>query len=147
MAKESQPTQKFIDIQSVRENTLILKNGSLRKILMVSGVNFDLKSEEEQGLITYAYQNFLNSLDFSVQVFLHSRRLNIEDYLKKLDTRQSEEENDLLKTQIAGYREFVASFVGQNPIMSKTFFGVVPRNLRDYLTMLLWLDHPESTVI
>ena len=126
MAKESQPTQKFIDIQSVRENTLILKNGSLRKILMVSGVNFDLKSEEEQGLITYAYQNFLNSLDFSVQVFLHSRRLNIEDYLKKLDTRQSEEENDLLKTQIAGYREFVASFVGQNPIMSKTFFVVVP---------------------
>src|SRR3989338_8842765 len=126
MAKESQPTQKFIDIQSVRENTLILKNGSLRKILMVSGVNFDLKSEEEQGLITYAYQNFLNSLDFSIQIFVHSRRLNIEEYLKKLESRAKDEPNELLKTQLNGYREFVSSFVSQNPIMAKTFFLVVP---------------------
>src|SRR3989344_890601 len=126
MPKESQPTQKFIEIESARENTLILKNGALRKVLMVSGVNFDLKSEEEQGLITYAYQNFLNSLDFSVQIFVHSRRLNIEGYIKRLEAREGEEQNELLKAQIAGYREFVASFVSQNPIMAKTFFIVVP---------------------
>ena len=93
---------------------------------MVSGLNFDLKSEEEQGLITYAYQNFLNSLDFSVQIFIHSRRLNIEEYLKRLDTREKEEPNELLKAQISGYREFISSFVSQNPIMAKTFFIVVP---------------------
>lgn len=127
MAKqESQPTQKFIEIESVREGTLILKNGSLRKILMVSGVNFDLKSEEEQGLITYGYQNFLNSLDFSVQIFVHSRHLNVEGYIKKLDDLQQAEASELLKGQIGGYREFVSSFVGSNPIMSKTFFVVVP---------------------
>ncbi|MBI2024518.1 MAG: ATP-binding protein [Candidatus Harrisonbacteria bacterium] len=124
--KETQSTQKFIDIESVREGTLVLKSGSLRKILMVSGVNFDLKSEEEQGLITYAYQNFLNSLDFSVQIFLHSRRLNIEAYIKRLESLESKEQNELLKTQISGYRDFVGSFVSQNPIMNKTFFVVVP---------------------
>lgn len=124
--KDTQPTQQFVDIESIREGTIVLKNGALRKILMVSGVNFDLKSEEEQGLITYAYQNFLNSLDFSVQIFIHSRRLNIEDYIKKLEARENEETNELLKAQISGYRDFVASFVGQNPIMSKTFFIVVP---------------------
>ncbi len=124
--KESQPTQKFVDIEAVREGTLVLKNGSLRKIIMVSGLNFDLKSEEEQGLITYAYQNFLNSLDFSVQIFIHSRRLNIEGYIKKLEGREHEEANELLKAQIAGYREFISSFVSQNPIMAKTFFVIVP---------------------
>jgi type IV secretory pathway VirB4 component len=126
MPKESQATQKFIDLETVREGTLVLKTGALRKILMVSGVNFDLKSEEEQGLITYAYQSFLNSLDFSVQIFVHSRRLNIEGYLKRLEAREKEEQNELLKAQIAGYREFIASFVSQNPIMAKTFFIVVP---------------------
>src|SRR3989338_1026013 len=124
--KEAQATQKFVDIETVREGALVLKNGSIRKIIMVSGLNFDLKSEEEQGLITYAYQSFLNSLDFYVQIFIHSRRLNIEEYLKKLETRECEETNELLKTQISGYREFVKSFVSQNPIMNKTFFLIVP---------------------
>ncbi|MEK7640892.1 MAG: hypothetical protein AAB389_02760, partial [Patescibacteria group bacterium] len=100
MPKESQPTQQFIEIDSVRENTLILKSGSLRKIVMVSGINFDLKSDEEQGLITYAYQNFLNSLDFSIQLFIHSRRLNIANYLQRLEEREStQENNELLKVQ------------------------------------------------
>ncbi len=124
--KESQPTQQFIDIDSIRENTLILKNGSLRKIVMVSGINFDLKSDEEQGLITYAYQNFLNSLDFSIQLFIHSRRLNVGNYLQRLEEREStQEENELLKAQLAGYREFVGAFVAQNPIMNKAFFVVI----------------------
>ncbi|MDP1718962.1 MAG: ATP-binding protein [bacterium] len=126
MPKESQPTQQFVEIESVRENTLILKNGSIRKILMVSGLNFDLKSEEEKGLITYAYQNFINSLDFSVQLFIHSRRLNTASYLDRLREREEKDEtNELLKAQLAGYREFISSFVSQNPIMNKSFFAIV----------------------
>ncbi len=123
---QSQATQKFINIESVQANTLILKNGGLRQILMVSGINFDLKSEEEQGLLTYAYQNFLNSLNFSLQMFIHSRRLNIEDYLRRIEGIQTQETNELLKTQLTGYHDFVQSFVSQNPIMAKTFFVVVP---------------------
>jgi type IV secretory pathway VirB4 component len=103
-----------------------LKNGSLRKILLVSGINFELKSEEEQNVIIYAYQNFLNSLDFSAQFVIHSRRMNIAGYLQKMKERQDDESNELLKNQISEYVEFIRSFVESNEIMAKTFFVVVP---------------------
>jgi len=127
MAKqEIEATQKIIEIEGIENGTVVLKNGGLRKILMVSGVNFDLKSEEEQGIITFGYQNFLNSLNFSVQIFIHSRKLNIEDYLTRLEERGNQETNELLKNQISEYREFIRSFVSENAIMEKTFFVIVP---------------------
>ncbi len=124
--KEAQSTQQFVEIEDIRNGVVILKNGSLRTILMVSGINFELKSEEEQNVISYAYQNFLNTLDFSVQLVIHSRKLNIENYLNKLAERQNQEANELLKNQISEYIEFIRSFVELNAVMAKTFFAVVP---------------------
>lgn len=124
--QESLPTQQFIDLEAIENGVIRLKSGALRRILLVSGTNFALKSEEEQGIITYAFQGFLNSLDFSVQFFIHSRKLNIDGYLKKLEERELQEENGLLKNQILEYREFIKSLVGQNAIMQKRFFAVVP---------------------
>ncbi|MBI3046213.1 MAG: hypothetical protein HYY86_01540 [Candidatus Harrisonbacteria bacterium] len=124
--QESLPTQQFVDVQSIEKDAIILKNGGLRKILLVSGTNFALKSEEEQGIIVYAFQGFLNSLDFSVQLFIHSRKLNIDDYLKKLEERELLEENELLKNQVTEYREFIKNLVTQNAIMEKRFFIAVP---------------------
>src|SRR3989344_1086398 len=124
--QESLPTQEFIDIESIENGVIKLKSGALRKILLVSGTNFSLKSEEEQGIIIYAFHGFLNSLDFSVQFFIHSRKLNIDDYLKKLEVREQEEPDGLLKNQISEYREFIRSLVGENAIMKKRFFVVIP---------------------
>lgn len=124
--QQSSPTQQFIEVEGVHKDALILRNGGLRKILLVSGVNFDLKSEDEQNAITYAYQNFLNSLDFSLQIFIHSRKINIESYLENMGVLENKETNPLLKTQIQEYREFIRSFVSQNAIMDKNFFVVVP---------------------
>lgn len=128
MAKpqESLPTQDFIGIESIENGVIKLKTGALRKVLLVSGTNFSLKSEEEQGIITYAFQGFLNSLNFSVQIFIHSRKLNIDDYLEKFGEREAQEENQLLKNLIVEYREFIKTFVSQNAIMQKTFFVIVP---------------------
>ena len=123
---KSLSTQEFVELQEVRDGVMFLKNGGLRQLLMVSGINFDLKSEQEQDLMTYTYQNLLNALDFSIQIFIHSRRLNIESYLLKLQERHTQETNELLKTQIAEYLEFIKSFVANNAIMDKTFFVVVP---------------------
>jgi type IV secretory pathway VirB4 component len=120
------PTQKFIEIKEIRDGVVCLKNGKLRKILIVSGVNFDLKSEEEQTLILNSFQNFLNGLDFSTQFFIHSRKVNIERYLELITARKAEEPNKLLKVQIEEYAEFIKSFVEQNAIITKTFFAVVP---------------------
>lgn len=119
-------TQQFVDIESIENGVIRLKNGSYRKILMVSGMNFDLKSSEEQEMIIFSFQGFLNSLDFSIQFFIHSRKLNIENYLKMVKDRENQETNELLKNQIFEYGEFVKSFVAQNAIMSKNFFVVIP---------------------
>ncbi len=119
-------TQDFVEIKDVRQGVVMLKNGGLRKIVMISGTNFALKSEVEQGLILSAFQNFLNGLDFSLQIFIHSRKLNIEQYLQNLGRRLEQETNGLLKNQITEYREFIRTLVAENAIMNKTYFAVIP---------------------
>lgn len=126
MPTQTAKTQQVVAIKNVKNGVVVLKNGSLRKVVFVEGINFDLKSEEEQQLITNTYQSFLNALDFSVQINLHSRKLNIEDYLANLAKKRDEEPNELLKVQLDEYSEFVKSFVGENAIMAKSFFVVVP---------------------
>lgn len=120
------PTQDFLEIEAIKEGVIILKNKGLRSILMVSSLNFALKSEEEQNAIVYQFQNFLNSLDFSCQVVVQSRRLNMTGYLDKLDEIASKERNDLLKIQIVEYKRFIEELLGQGVIMQKSFYVVVP---------------------
>lgn len=124
--KEAQPTQQFVDIIDIKNDALVLKGGGLRRVLMVSGINFDLKSEEEQNIILSAFQNFLNTLDFSMQFVIHSRKMNTDAYLANLKKREDAEENELMKNQIIEYGEFIKSFVEQNAVMAKVFFAVVP---------------------
>jgi len=126
MPEPTKPSQQFVEIKEIKNDVVYLKSGGLRKILIVSGVNFDLKSETEQTLILNGFQNFLNTLDFSIQLFIHSRKTNIDLYLEKIAARKQEEENELLKIQIEEYIQFIRSFVEQNAIISKTFFVIVP---------------------
>lgn len=119
-------TQRVIEFDSIKEGVIALKGGSLRQILMVSGVNFDLKSEDEQNVILYSFQSFLNALDFPIQILIHSRKLNIDAYLEMLSGREKQESNELLKNQIAEYQQFIKTLVEGSTIMSKTFFVVVP---------------------
>lgn len=126
-AKSAAIAQEFLPIDSIRDGILMLKSGGgLRAVLMVSSLNFALKSEEEQDALVFQYENFLNALDFPLQLAVQSRRLNIRPYLDLLTDRQKEEANELLKVQIGEYAEFVKSFVEMTNIVSKAFFAVVP---------------------
>ena len=127
MARSS--TQDFLEFGQIREGIVILKNRALRGILMVSSLNFALKSEDEQNATLYQFQNFLNALDFSCQIIVQSRRLNITGYLEKLKNLEKAQENELLKTQTISYRKFIEELVGSGTIMTKTFFVVVPYTL------------------
>ncbi len=118
--------QDLVMVKDIKQDTLILKDGGLRQIVMVGGTNFSLKSSTEQNVLTSAYQNFLNSLTFPIQIIIHSRKLNIQNYLTLLEQRKGEESTPLLKNQIEEYVDFVRSFVQQNAIMQKSFFVVVP---------------------
>jgi hypothetical protein len=119
-------TQEFVPIKEVRDGVIIMKDNSMRGIVLSTSLNFALKSADEQEAIIYQFQNFLNSLDFSVQISIQSRELDIRPYLATLEKRYNEELNDLLKIQIKEYIGFVKNFTENQNIMSKTFFVVIP---------------------
>lgn len=126
MAISSKPTQQFVPIKEIRDGIVVLKNGEMRMVLLASSINFALKSSDEQMAIIYQFQNFLNSLDFSVQFFIESRRLDIRPYLAMLSERLGQETNEMMRIQIKEYIEFVRKFTESTSIMSKVFFIVVP---------------------
>jgi len=124
-------TQSFLEIKDIREGVLLLKNNSIRGVLMVSSINFALKSEEEQTAIIYAFQSFLNSLDFSCQIVIQSRNINITPYLDALKDLEDRQSNDLMKKQTASYREFIKNMVVGDVVMTKNFYVVVPYALTE----------------
>lgn len=126
-------TQEFLEIKDIREGVLILKNNNIRGILMVSSMNFALKSDAEQSAIIYAFQSFLNSLDFSCQIVLQSRNLNITPYLDNIRALEKTQPNELLKAQIFSYEEFIKGLVQGDSIMTKSFYVVVPYSLMEIL--------------
>jgi predicted membrane metal-binding protein len=119
-------TQDFVSIRDIRDGIVVLKSGQICKVLLASSVNFALKSQDEQRAILFQFQNFLNTLDFSLQIYVQSRRLNIEPYLAMLAERQGNQDNDLMRVQLREYIEFIRSFTIEVDVMSKNFFVVVP---------------------
>ncbi len=119
-------TQDFVPIKEVRDGIVVLKNGAFRAILMTSSLNFALKSEDNQNAIILQFQNFLNSLDFSVELFIQSRKLDIRPYIALLEDRYKNQATDLMKVQTREYIEFIKNFTENSNIMTKTFFVAVP---------------------
>ena len=95
-------------------------------MLMTSSLNFGLKSTDEQAAIILQFQNFLNSLEFTIQIFIQSKRLDIRPYLQMLEEREKLQLLDAMKIQVHEYIGFIREFTGRTNIMSKTFFIVVP---------------------
>ncbi|RJQ32904.1 hypothetical protein C4572_00330 [Candidatus Parcubacteria bacterium] len=126
MASSIKSSQEFIPIKEIRDGVVILKDGSYHMILMASTLNFALKSEDEQNAIILQYQNFLNSLDFSVQFFIQSRKLNIEPYISMLAEQEKKQDNDLMRIQTREYIEFIKNFVKISNVVAKTFYISVP---------------------
>jgi len=119
-------TQQFLEISEIRKGVVILKNKALRSILLVSSVNFALKSEIEQDAIVYQFQTFLNSLDFPIQIFIQSQRLNITRYLHRIEQAKERQKNKLLKSEAAEYQKLIQNIVGTGVIMNKSFYVIVP---------------------
>ncbi|MBU0727790.1 hypothetical protein KKA95_03835 [Patescibacteria group bacterium] len=119
-------TQLYLDIAEVKDNVVILKNGGLRAVLQTNSINFNLKSEDEQNAIIFAYQSFLNSLEFPVQIVVQSRKLDIDKYIESAKAIGEKHENPLLKKQTLEYCEYIQKLVEYADIMEKKFYVVVP---------------------
>lgn len=120
------PTKRSLAISEIRNDTVIMRDGTLRAVLIVSSINFALKSTEEQQAIISAYMQFLNSLSFPLQIVVQSRKMDISKYLSKLQQVEKEQTNDLLRMQIGDYRKYISELVEIGDIMSKRFYAVIP---------------------
>lgn len=127
MATNSSATaQSFVPIRDIKDGVVVLKNGQLNMVMLASSINFALKSADEQAAILRQFQSFLNTIDFSLQIYVQSRRLDIKPYLQILREREDDQYNDLMRIQLREYINFVDTFVKEVDIMSKNFFVVVP---------------------
>src|SRR3989339_2036177 len=126
--KISSSTQEYLDIAEIKEDTVIMRDGTLRSVILVSSINFALKSEDEQNAIIAAYVGFLNNIDFPLQIVIQSRELNIDNYLNFLRQKEKEQTNELLKLQTAEYLQYVNELISLGKIMNKRFYMVVPYN-------------------
>ncbi len=124
MAKESS-THQLVEPKEIKDSVVILKNGGLRSVLMVSSINFALKSQGEQEAIIDRFQGLINSVDFTVQIVVQSRKLDISEYLKFLNERMSLQTNELLKIQTSEYINFIQELIKLTNVMSKFFYVIV----------------------
>ncbi|KKW33013.1 MAG: hypothetical protein UY76_C0011G0009 [Candidatus Uhrbacteria bacterium GW2011_GWA2_52_8d] len=125
--KKSAPsTEKYLDIAEIRDDLVLLKDGTVRAVLLVSSINFALKSTDEQEAIIQAYMTFLNSLEYPIQIVIQSRRMNVDAYMNRLREQERTIQNDLLRAQIAEYSGFVMELIELGQIMQKMFYVVVP---------------------
>ncbi len=118
--------QEKMEIAEIKEDVVVMKDGSLRAVLATTAINMDLKSEEEQQAIIYNFQQFLTTFDFSFQIVVSSRRFNINPYVDQLKKKIRLEENILLKNQIKDYVDFIEELIGLSNVMSKMFYIVIP---------------------
>ncbi len=118
-------SQDFVPIKEIKDGIVVLDDGTLVAISMVSSVNIFLKSPEEQSSVMAAFQSFLNLLEFPVQISIQSRKLDITPYIEQLEERLKEQNNEIIKLQIIEYISFIKNFTDSINIMEKQFFLVV----------------------
>ncbi len=118
-------TQSYLTIKEIREDTMIMEAGAYIAVVAVSSINFALKSTEEQNALVSGYMNFLNSLDFEIQILMQSRKMDIHVYLEQVRKMMERQTNELLRVQTQEYIEFVSKLVENASIMNKAFYVVV----------------------
>jgi len=119
-------TQRFTEIVDVTDNMAVFSSGNACLIIEVTATNFALLSKDEQDAKIFAYSSLLNSLSFSIQIFIRSKKIDISSYLKLLDQEARKTQNQVLGSRIRQYKDFVQELVRVNTILDKKFYIVVP---------------------
>lgn len=119
-------TQNILQVAEIRDGIVIMSDGSFRSVVMVKSINFDLMSQAEQEAVEYSYQGFLNSLYFPVQIFIRSKRVDLQAYIEKLDKIRTEHDNMLLAMLMDDYINYIDALSQQTNIMDKRFYVIIP---------------------
>lgn len=124
-------TQRYLPFSEIRENMIMMKDGSSRMVLRIHALNFNLKSTDEQDAILMSYQRFLNALNFPIQIIIRSLKVDIETYINRLKNLALKQENPLLQEQTYKYVDFLTTLIDLAQIMKKEFYIVVPFDLEN----------------
>ncbi len=124
-------TQRYLPFSEIRDNIILMKDGSSRMILKINALNFNLKSTEEQDAIIISYQRFLNSLSFPIQIVIRSLKVDIEAYINRLKNIALKQQNALLQEQTYKYVDFLTNLIDLAQIMKKEFYIIVPFDLEN----------------
>lgn len=141
LPKNASEVQKFVEIQEIKDGMAIMKDNSIRSVCACSSINFDLLSQTEQEAVINRFQEFLNSIDFPIQIIIASRHFQVESYLNQIRELEKKQTNELLKIQTNEYINFVQSFVEFANIMNKAFYVIIPFNIvetknEDFMTKI-----------
>jgi type IV secretory pathway VirB4 component len=123
---KAKSTQESLLISEIRDGIVVMRDGSLRAVVMGSAINFDLMSPEERDSVEYAYQTFLNSLHFQIQILIKSQKIDLDPYLEKLSLLRQDQDNQLLATLMDDYISNIRALVEEVNIMDKQFFVIIP---------------------
>jgi len=126
LPKNASGVQEFVEINEIKQDIAILKDKGLRSVCICSSINFELLSTDEQQAVINRFQEFLNSIDFSIQIVVASRHFKIDNYLDQIKEIEKKQTNELLRIQTSEYINFIKSFVDFANIMSKSFYIVIP---------------------
>ncbi len=127
--KSAKSTQSYLKLSDIKSGVMIMDSGVYCAIVAVSSTNFSLKSKEEQDALIFGYQNFLNSLDFEIQILMQSRKMDIHVYLEEVRKVMERQTNELLRIQTQEYVEFISKLVDNASIMNKNFYVIIPHNV------------------
>ena len=119
-------TQSTLLISELRDNVVIMKDGSFRAVVACKSINFDLMSDAEREGVEFSYQQFLNSLKFTTQILVRSQRVDIGPYIEKLSEIRRNNDNMLLGVLMDDYINFIDILSQEANIMDKSFFIVIP---------------------
>ncbi len=119
-------TQNLLEIAEIRDGIVIMNDGSFRSVVMVKSINFDLMSTSEQEAVEFAYQGFLNSLVFPVQISIRTQKVDLQPYIERMDKVRSEHDNMLLAMLMEDYIAYIDQLSQQTNIMDKKFYVVIP---------------------
>jgi hypothetical protein len=136
----SKEMENFIEVRRISDNTIYLSNGSAKAILQIQPINFHILSPKQQEAIISAYKDFLNSLDFPIQIIMRTVNLSLEDYLKALEIKVKKSKNEKLHTQFEDFREFVTTYINNHAVKNRLFYIIIPAEEKNPKFVLSQLD-------
>ena len=143
-AKKPSPssTQQYVAISEIRDDVVVLNDGSIRQVVKVKPVSIELRSQKEQDAVIYQFRSFLNALKFPIQISIQGRRVDLSRYITKLQNIGADEQNELIKVQITDYIDFIERLSNEVNIMDRSYYVIVPHNKNPGVstTKQTWVD-------